>query len=61
MKDKDNKLCLTHDDKPPVCKNFPYYSSTEVMGHLGYTKNCGYYKKENKDASISSEAQTIDV
>ncbi|WP_161624347.1 YkgJ family cysteine cluster protein [Alicyclobacillus acidoterrestris] len=47
MYDKSTHKCMAHDDRPPVCSEYPYYGRikpTETM--TWYSATCGYINDE---------------
>jgi Fe-S-cluster containining protein len=49
--DEDNKICKSHDKRPLMCSDFPYYPSISKMigdvckvapNFVFYDQNCGY-------------------
>lgn len=42
--DAEHKLCTAHDDRPPVCRDFPWYGRApgDTQGGV-ITKECSYW------------------
>jgi Fe-S-cluster containining protein len=64
---KDCAFCSIHDDRPSMCKGYPYYSTAQavMMGALlpdvnpGYMQGCGY--NASADAGKTIREYTTDL
>jgi Fe-S-cluster containining protein len=44
MFDPDTNLCKVNDNKPDVCKNYPWYRNGPRKPFKFYSLDCGFYK-----------------
>lgn len=40
--DSEHNKCTVHDNKPAVCRDYPYYGGNINKGEKFYSENCGY-------------------
>ncbi|MHB1937045.1 MAG: YkgJ family cysteine cluster protein [Acidobacteriaceae bacterium] len=40
--DEETKLCLHHDQRPPMCSRYPFYGGLLGADFEPYTPDCGY-------------------
>ncbi len=41
--DPATRLCTAHDDRPPVCRRFPWYEQEPDAGRLGTLTRCSFW------------------
>lgn len=40
--DPQTKLCTHHDERPRLCREYPFYGAPLAPGQIWYTPECGY-------------------
>lgn len=55
MFDKENRLCMAHDDRPNVCSDYPWYNKSVPNGDPYLSKNCSYWE------DVSDEIREVAV
>ncbi len=41
--DPDTRLCTAHDDRPPICRRFPWYEQKPEASRLGTLTRCSFW------------------
>lgn len=47
---QETKLCKHYNDRPPICRDYPFYGKQLTIDEKWYTPDCGYIEDVGKTA-----------